>query len=833
MTKKNSKKYLTTTGIRVLYVEDNPIDVDLTLNHFSIEAPEFEITVASTGKEFLKLVREKEYDILLMDHHLPDTLGIDLLKKLVSEKITTPVVMVTGLGDEELVVQSLRVGACDYISKDGNYLEHLPGILKRVIYEKKNKSNLTNRLAFEPIKVLYVETNPMDVEQTMAYVKNEMPLMEIVPVTNVDEAWRALEEIPDINLILCDLRLQGTNGLEFLHKLKLKNIDLPFVMITGKGGEEAALASLKLGAYDFIPKSKNYIEKLPGLLHTVFIRHKLDKANDGVKEDYKDLVDSIEEKVKDRTIELVREIEERKKAEEQGQALLIQWQTTFDGIRDAIFLLDNSGAIQRVNQNALVLFNTTKEEIIGCKCYEIVHHTTSHIEDCPVVKMQLSKQRETKLCQVDDKWFDITVDPILDDQKNVISAIHIISDVTEQKRSEDDLLQSEEKYAAFVKQSSEAICLFEVEHTPIDISFPVELQIDLLYENAIISECNNIFAVSHGYQKPEEMFGIKIGQVFPRLAKENVNYLKRFIQENHHISGIETKELNKDGSINYFLNSLIGYVENGKLIRIWGAKQDISRIKKVEEEIRLLNQELEHRVVERTAQLAMANKELESFNYSISHDLRAPLRAISGYSNLLKAECADCLDDEGRSFLASILANTERMENLIDDLLRLSKISIQEIKKSRINMNQMIEQVFLDLNGSKDADTVELIIHPLKQVNADSSLLKIALTNLLSNAIKFSSTREKQVIEVGCQTKGDEIIYSIKDNGVGFNMKYIGKLFDVFQRLHTTDEFEGTGIGLAIVQRIIHRHAGRIWAESEVEKGATFYFALPKKIGKR
>jgi light-regulated signal transduction histidine kinase (bacteriophytochrome) len=262
-------------------------------------------------------------------------------------------------------------------------------------------------------------------------------------------------------------------------------------------------------------------------------------------------------------------------------------------------------------------------------------------------------------------------------------------------------------------------------------------------------------------------------------------------------------------------------------VRVWGAKQDISRIKKVEDEIRLLNIQLEQRVKDRTAELQLAIGELESFSYSVSHDLRAPLRSISGFSNIIKNEYSGSLDPEGIDLFNKVLNSTKRMGELIDDLLRLSRISKQELRKDNVIMKELLKNVFDELTGSSDNSILKLKNNYLCDINADSSLMKIALTNLLSNAIKFSKSRKKPVIEVGCATNENEIIYSIKDNGVGFDMNYADKLFKVFQRLHSIEEFEGTGIGLALVQRIISKHGGKVWAEGEVGKGATFYFTIP------
>jgi len=253
-----------------------------------------------------------------------------------------------------------------------------------------------------------------------------------------------------------------------------------------------------------------------------------------------------------------------------------------------------------------------------------------------------------------------------------------------------------------------------------------------------------------------------------------------------------------------------------------------ARRRQAEEEIRRLNEELEARVKARTAELEFANREMEAFSYSVSHDLKAPIRAMQGFSRMLVGEHAAKLDAEGRRLLQVVCDNTKLMHHLIDDLLALSRLGRLQIRKSVINLTAMVRQIFDQLRTQTPERDLRLTVGDLPPALGDQSLLNQVMMNLLGNAVKFTKSRETAVIEVGGRTEGKEDIYYVKDNGVGFDERYADKLFGVFQRLHGGEEFEGTGVGLSIVKRIVQRHGGRVWAKGKVGEGATFYFALPK-----
>ncbi len=253
--------------------------------------------------------------------------------------------------------------------------------------------------------------------------------------------------------------------------------------------------------------------------------------------------------------------------------------------------------------------------------------------------------------------------------------------------------------------------------------------------------------------------------------------------------------------------------------------------REAEEELQVINEELEMRVRERTAELEATNQELESFSYSVAHDLKTPIRAIEGFSRMLMGEHADKLDAEALRLLKVICTNTKIMAQLIDDLLGLSRLTRQPMRKTDIHLADMARQVFERLKSQAPGRNLQLTVNDLPTAYADHSLLYQVIMNILGNAIKYTRSRETTIIEVGGRTDGSENIYYVKDNGIGFDERYVNNLFGPFQRLHGLEEYEGTGIGLAIVQRIIQKHGGRVWAEGKVDAGATFYFALPKNAG--
>jgi len=383
-------------------------------------------------------------------------------------------------------------------------------------------------------------------------------------------------------------------------------------------------------------------------------------------------------------------------------------------------------------------------------------------------------------------------------------------DISELKITENELIKAKVK-----AQEREALLRTIIENAPFEIWARDTKQKGILENQNSIRHIGSILG-----RKPDNS-GVP-DEIAEMWKSNNERVLKGEILNEDCIYEVNGEEI--------AYQQIIAPLRKGKVIEgIVGFNININERRKADEEIRKLNEELENRVEERTFELQIANKELEAFAYTVSHDLRAPLRAIDGFTNILREDYEKHLDNDGRKVVGIIIENTRRMGILIDDLLSFSRLSRSEMNLSVIDMNQLVMQVYNEVTNPGQRDKIRFISKKMPSVVADNSLIKQVWINLISNAVKFSSGKESPEITVSAKKTNNKIHFEICDNGVGFNMKYAGKLFGVFQRLHSVKEFEGTGVGLAIVQRIIGRHGGTVWAHSEPDKGASFYFSLPDR----
>jgi len=452
-------------------------------------------------------------------------------------------------------------------------------------------------------------------------------------------------------------------------------------------------------------------------------------------------------------------------------------------VADSLMLVDLDGKIVLSNKSVHDLLGYTEQELKG----KDIGSIANGIDMATLLESETIRSQELNLLKKNGEQVPVllSASAVKDQEGEVMGIVVTALDITERKKMEQELRASEQKYKTLV------------DHALVGIG---------IHQDNRIVFANRRMATMLGYS-PEEFIGLQIADLIHPAERSAV--LSRAHKRQSGSLEPETYEirlLKKDGSSFYALisNGLIDY--NGRVATLITIS-DITDTK--------ARKELEE-----------ANKELEAFSYSVSHDLRAPLRSIDGFSQALLEDYADKLDDQGREYLRRIRAASQRMAQLINDLLTLSRVTRAEIHFEEVDLSTIVENIAAELKESQPNRDVKFIIAQNVKAYGDSHLLRIVLENLLSNAWKFTSKHKNAVIEFGAKESDGKRVYFVRDDGAGFDMAYVDKLFVPFQRLHEQDEFEGTGIGLATVQRIVHRHGGMVWAEGEVEKGATFYFTL-------
>jgi PAS domain S-box-containing protein len=485
---------------------------------------------------------------------------------------------------------------------------------------------------------------------------------------------------------------------------------------------------------------------------------------------------------------LTLDVTERKRAEEEIRSL-------------AKFPSENPGPVLRLRHDGVVLHaNEASEWLLaewGCAVGE---YAPSFWRD-QVTETLASRSRRMVDVEHRDQVWSFFVTPIPDG-----GYVNLYGrDVTERRLAEEALRESEQRLRTFIDNAESLVW---------------------------VKDLNGRFLIVNRYTEgilglsQAQIVGHTVFELFPHdYAASYTDNDRRVLDSGNAIEFEETAML-QDGQHTYLAVKFPLHDSTGQIYGLGAICTDITERKRAEEEIRRLNMVLEDRVVERTAQLAAANQELEAFAYSVSHDLRAPLRAIDGFSRIVLRDYEALLPAQGQRQLQRIRENVQQMGGLIDDLLTFSRLSRQPINKEPIAPAPLVRRVLKELRDDQDGRRVEVAIGELPICQVDPALFHQVLVNLLSNALKFTRQRDVARIEVGYRQLNGEAVYFVKDNGVGFDMRYADKLFGVFQRLHLAEDYEGTGVGLAIVQRVIHRHGGRVWAEAEVDKGAAFFFTL-------
>jgi PAS domain S-box-containing protein len=477
-----------------------------------------------------------------------------------------------------------------------------------------------------------------------------------------------------------------------------------------------------------------------------------------------------------------------------------------------VAITDQKGIISYTNDNFCNISKCGREELIG-QDYRIINsgfHSKDFIREMwETIANGKIWRGELKNTAKDGTyyWVNTTIVPFLDERGKPYQYIAIQADITERKRGEQLIIANLE--LAFQNEEKENRAT-ELIIANKELAFQNEEKENRATE-LIIANKELAFQNKEKEKRAKELMVANMELAFQN--EEKGKRAKELIVANVELAFQNEEKEKRAEELT---------IANRELKK---AEDDIRKLNK--EDIRKLNEELEQKVVARTAQLESANRELESFSYSVSHDLRTPLRAVNGYAKILEEDYANVFDPEGRRMLAVVQNNAKKMGVLIDDLLTFSRLGKKEVKKSMVNMTALVENALAELHTSQQFKAL-VTINDLHPAIADTTLMAQVWVNLLSNAIKYSSNTKKPAIKVDSEKRNNELIYSISDNGVGFDMKYAHKLFGVFQRLHSSKDFEGTGVGLALVHRIITKQGGKIWAKADINKGATFYFSLPE-----
>ncbi|MBI4517749.1 MAG: PAS domain S-box protein [Deltaproteobacteria bacterium] len=508
-------------------------------------------------------------------------------------------------------------------------------------------------------------------------------------------------------------------------------------------------------------------------------------------------------------IGIVTDITERKRAEEALQESEARYRQLVELSPDGI-AVHSEGKVVFVNNVGVSMLGATEAaDLIGKPILDFVHPdyrdlVTERVRHT-AYEHQPASPVEEKFIRLDGSVVDVEVVgmPLTYGGKPAVQLV--VHDITERKRAEEALRASEERYRELFENANDIVYTHDLTGNFTSINKAAERVTGYGREEAVGRNITELVVPEH--------LSVAIEATARKLAGEAT-------------PPYELDILTKDGRKVPVEVSTRLVLREGKPVGVQGIARDITERKRTEEEIRRLNAELEERVRQRTAELEAANRELEAFSHSVAHDLRAPLRHIDGFTKMLLEDCAPQLDAQGRQYLQRVREGSQRMEALITDLLALSRVARSEMHWQDVDLSALARTVAADLQKTQPDRQVEFVIGDGVVVHGDAGLLQAALENLLGNAWKYTSKHPRARIEFGRTEEHGQPVYFVRDDGAGFDMTHASKLFAAFQRLHSSAEFEGTGVGLATVARIVHRHRGRIWAESAVGRGATFFFTL-------
>lgn len=891
-----------TDKLDLLLIEDNPGDVRI-IQELLHDLPEFKLFDVNSISSAFEYLDKNKTDLVLLDLGLPDSQGLDTVRKVVSQIPLMPVIVLTGFQDNEMALDSIKVGAQDYLIKgkiDADMLQrsihhsierkHLEIALReseanlkaltenskdRIWSVDRNFCLLTgNNVFYEHIRQFLgrrIETGENSLEPGMTPEGREVWRNYYNRVLNgerfniekeagstgetryIDYAFNPIVtpegEISGIVVSGRDITDRKEAEKELRYSFSLLNASLEstadgILIVDGKGkiiqwnqkfagmwklpdevlsthNDNATIAFILIQLKD----PDGFLNKIKKLYSTPE-RSSFEQFEfkDGrVFERY-----SQPQRIGDNVVGRVwsfRDVTERKQVEEKLMESEKKYRDLFNNDLAGNFITAVNGEILLCNQAFARTFGFSSVE-------DALHFNVTGLYKNAEERKQLLKALhekkklelvEQELIRPDGKIITILLNEVgeFDENDELVRTQGYLFDITERKKAEEELKKSISLYKLLSENMRDVVWLMDLKMQTTYISSSIEKLRGYTFE-----EIEQMPLEKH--LAPESL------QIAMSVFEEEKAKLKSDINYSFNRT-LELEFYRKDGSSLWLENTFsIIREENGLPVSILCEGRDITERRHIQDEMKKLNAELEQRVLDRTEQLSAMNKELEAFSYSVSHDLRAPLRAIDGFTRILFEEYEPNLDEEGKRLCAMIRENTRRMGQLIDDLLSFSRLSRIDLNISRIDMQKLASSAYDEITLPEQRQRIDFHLGEIASVHGDKTLLRQVWINLISNAIKFSSRRERVLIRISSKLEKKRVVYSIMDNGAGFDMKYVDKLFGVFQRLHSAKDFEGTGVGLAIVQHIIIRHGGQVWAEGEVDNGASFHFSLPAKaLGSR
>ena len=784
----------------ILLIDDDPTYLELLSSALQKQA--YQTTSVVDGETALMQVEENDFSVALIDRKLKDANGLDLLQEIKAKSPHTECIIVTGHASQDTALEAVKYGAYSYLQKPVNMNELLLTMQRAI---EKGEAEEALRKSEEKYRKLF------------------------------NNSIMGIYLIFDGIISLCNQAFADIFGFKNPEEIIGEHIE---ELIAPESRElvQAEVDARTTGEKE----SSRYIFK--GL------------KKDGMTIDVEVFGTNIEFEDKSATYGAIIDVTERKKAEQLQNAVYKIAQAAAEAQDlNALFqdIHETIGEVMSSENFFISLYNDKENSISypyfvdevdeppsprkpGKALSDFVLRTGKSLLVTPEKFNQMIQQGEVELVGTfPASWAGV---PLIIEGKTIgVMVVQHYSDPQAYSERELRMLEFvssqvahaiEHKRTIQALQQSEAFTRAVIEHSPIGLS--------------VRDKHGRLLSHNHAWQKiwaiPDEDIQDDMNTKREELTFDSSDeYLMPYQEKVRqvyekggflHLPELKTSQRRSGAAV--WISQYFYAIEDdqGEVDHVVILTEDITERKNAEEEIRKLNEELEQRVLARTAELEVSNQELEAFSYSVSHDLRAPLRAINGFSAILEENYAHLLDNEGVEYLNKVRVSSMKMDRLINDLLALSRLGRSHLTPTTINLSYIAKRIFADLTREEADREFNFKISPCPMVTADKHLMEVMLTNILSNAVKFTREKNPAVIEFGCQENENGDIFFVRDNGIGFDMKYVDKLFTPFQRLHTEREYEGTGIGLAIVHRIIQRHGGQVWVESEVDKGTVVYFQV-------